>query len=70
MFLFVAVARMRGASRLTSTNARDKQSTDLPFFKGDVLVILGRDDEEWYTARLKLREGMIPRNYLSDIEWY
>ncbi|GAA5913342.1 uncharacterized protein JCM6883_003045 [Sporobolomyces salmoneus] len=49
---------------------RGVESTDLPFLKGDVLVILNNDDEEWYKARLKLREGMIPRNYLSDIEWY
>ncbi|GAA6022096.1 hypothetical protein JCM11491_002108 [Sporobolomyces phaffii] len=49
---------------------RGVESTDLPFSKHDVLVILNKDDEEWWHARLKLREGMIPRNYIGEIEWY
>ncbi|GAA5951316.1 hypothetical protein JCM3765_002442 [Sporobolomyces pararoseus] len=46
------------------------ESTDLPFRKGDVLVILEKEDEEWWKARLKLNQGMIPRNYIGEIEWY
>lgn len=41
------------------------QPTDLPFKKGDVITILARDDEEWWKGRLRLREGMIPRNYVE-----
>lgn len=33
-------------------------------------MILEKEDEEWWKARLKLREGMIPRNYIGEIEWY
>ncbi|GAA5887854.1 hypothetical protein JCM16303_007360 [Sporobolomyces ruberrimus] len=49
---------------------RGVESTDLAFSKGDVIVILNKDDEEWWRARLKLNEGMIPRNYIGEIEWY
>ncbi|GAA5944186.1 uncharacterized protein JCM15063_000173 [Sporobolomyces koalae] len=49
---------------------RGVEATDLPFSKNDVLVILDKDDEEWWRARLKLREGMIPRNYIGEIEWF
>ncbi|GAA6064312.1 hypothetical protein JCM10212_005049 [Sporobolomyces blumeae] len=45
------------------------ESTDLPFFKNDVLTILATDDEEWYKARKGVREGLIPRNYV-EIEWF
>lgn len=41
------------------------QPTDLPFKKGDVITILARDDEEWWKGRSRLREGMIPRNYVE-----
>lgn len=41
------------------------QPTDLPFKKGDVITILARDDEEWWKGRLRLREGIIPRNYVE-----
>ncbi|GAA5991579.1 hypothetical protein JCM5350_002622 [Sporobolomyces pararoseus] len=46
------------------------EASDLPFKKGEVIVILEKEDEEWWKARLKLREGMIPRNYIGEIEWY
>lgn len=46
------------------------QATDLPFNKNDVLTILNKDDEEWWKARFKLKEGMIPRNYVHEIEWF
>ncbi|GAA5917802.1 hypothetical protein JCM8208_002404 [Rhodotorula glutinis] len=41
------------------------ESTDLPFKKGDAITILAMDDEEWWKGRLRLREGMIPRNYVE-----
>ncbi|TNY18382.1 hypothetical protein DMC30DRAFT_355566 [Rhodotorula diobovata] len=41
------------------------EPTDLPFKKGEVITILARDDEEWWKGRLRLREGMIPRNYVE-----
>ncbi|GAA5873571.1 hypothetical protein JCM3774_000053 [Rhodotorula dairenensis] len=41
------------------------EPTDLPFKKGDVITILARDDEEWWKGRLRLREGIIPRNYVE-----
>lgn len=53
----------RGASRANSMSTA--QPTDLPFKKGDVITILARDDEEWWKGRLRLREGMIPRNYVE-----
>ncbi|BGP18833.1 hypothetical protein JCM10213_003488 [Rhodosporidiobolus nylandii] len=41
------------------------EPTDLPFSRSDLLVILGRDDEEWWRARKGVREGIVPRNYLD-----
>lgn len=38
---------------------------DLAFVKGDVITILAQDDEEWWRGRLKLKEGMVPRNYVE-----
>ncbi|KAJ8296254.1 SH3 domain-containing protein [Rhodotorula toruloides] len=43
------------------------ETTDLPFKKGDVITILAKDDEEWWKGRLKLREGMLPRNYVEEL---
>lgn len=43
----------------------NSQSTDLPFKKGDIITILARDDEEWWKGRLKITEGMFPRNYVE-----
>ncbi|GJN88218.1 hypothetical protein Rhopal_001183-T1 [Rhodotorula paludigena] len=41
------------------------EPTDLPFKKNDVITILAMDDAEWWKGRLRLREGMVPRNYLE-----
>ncbi|BGP37592.1 hypothetical protein JCM10449v2_001509 [Rhodotorula kratochvilovae] len=41
------------------------EPTDLPFKKNDVITILAMDDAEWWKGRLRLREGMIPRNYVE-----
>ncbi|ORY90841.1 hypothetical protein BCR35DRAFT_274858 [Leucosporidium creatinivorum] len=41
------------------------ESTDLPFKKGDIITILAKDDEEWWKGRLKISEGMFPRNYVE-----
>ncbi|GAA6003407.1 hypothetical protein JCM10207_000320 [Rhodosporidiobolus poonsookiae] len=41
------------------------EPTDLPFLKSDVLTLLARDDDEWWTARKGVRVGMVPRNYLE-----
>ncbi|GAA6033393.1 hypothetical protein JCM8097_006729 [Rhodosporidiobolus ruineniae] len=41
------------------------ETTDLPFRRSDVLTILAKDDDEWWRARIGLREGMVPRNYLE-----
>ncbi len=38
---------------------------DLAFVKGDVITIIAQDDEEWWRGRLKLKEGMVPRNYVE-----
>lgn len=38
---------------------------DLPFKKGEVLVIVKKDEEQWWTARnSKGEEGQIPMNYV------
>lgn len=41
---------------------------DLPFKKNDVVTIIKKDDEEWLTGRLGMREGVVPRNYL-ELHW-
>lgn len=38
---------------------------DLAFAKGDVITILAQDDDEWWKGRLKLKEGLVPRNYVE-----
>ncbi|BGP22459.1 SH4 domain protein [Rhodotorula toruloides] len=43
------------------------EAMDLPFKKGDVITILAKEDEEWWKGRLKLREGMLPRNYVEEL---
>ncbi|KAI5481005.1 ribosome control protein 1 domain containing protein [Pseudohyphozyma bogoriensis] len=35
---------------------------DLSFKKGDAITITKQDDEEWWTGRLKMAEGLLPRN--------
>lgn len=43
----------------------EQQPGDLSFKKGEVITILKQDDEEWWTGRIALREGILPRNYVE-----
>lgn len=35
---------------------------DLPFVVGDIIEVLAKGDPDWWTGRLKMREGIIPVN--------
>ena len=50
--------------------ARTKE--DLSFEKGEMLLVVGPQETDWWTARsLKTqREGYIPRNYVAEAETY
>lgn len=42
---------------------------DLPFHKGDVLELISKDEEEWWTVRDKQgRIGQIPQTYVAKME--
>ena len=38
------------------------QPGDLPFVVGDIIEVLAKGDPDWWTGRLKMREGIIPVN--------
>lgn len=57
--------RVQPADHRNLLSALISQSTDLPFKKGDIITILAKDDEEWWKGRLKITEGMFPRNYVE-----
>lgn len=39
---------------------------DLPFIKNEILTIISRDEEEWWTAKnQKGQKGLIPVNYVE-----
>ncbi|KAJ3110755.1 hypothetical protein HDU96_006296 [Phlyctochytrium bullatum] len=38
---------------------------DLPFRKGDLILILKRDPSEWWTGRCNGKEGVFPANYVQ-----
>ncbi|KAJ8985890.1 hypothetical protein NQ317_006264 [Molorchus minor] len=47
----------------------EKEKDDLSFKKGDILTILFKDEEQWWTARDKNRRtGSIPVPYVQKIE--
>lgn len=43
------------------------QAGDLSFKKGEVITILKKDDAEWFTGRLRMEEGLFPRNYVEEM---
>lgn len=43
-------------------------SDDLPFRKGEVLVVISKDEDQWWTARNSLgKTGSIPVNYVESV---
>lgn len=44
-----------------------EESGDLPFRKGDVIIILKKSDsqDDWWTGRVNGREGIFPANYVE-----
>lgn len=44
-------------------------SDDLPFKKGEILTIISKDEEQWWTARNSLNQiGSIPVPYVETIK--
>jgi len=41
---------------------------DLPFYTGDVLVVLNKAHPDWWEAEMNGRAGLIPSNYVEPIE--
>ncbi len=45
-----------------------QDSDDLPFRKGDILTIISKDEEQWWTARdSQGRTGSIPVPYVQKV---
>ena len=45
-----------------------KDPEDLPFNKGDILEVISKDEEEWWTARDRHgRVGQIPVKYTTKV---
>ncbi|KAM9305441.1 GRB2-related adapter protein [Gastrophryne carolinensis] len=54
-------------------NFKTTERDELPFNKGDILKILNmEDDQNWYKAELRGKEGYIPKNYIKvkPHPWY
>lgn len=58
-------AALLSCAKLGAVADLHSQVTDLPFKKGDIITILSQDDEEWWKGRIKLTEGLFPRNYVE-----
>ncbi len=44
---------------------------DLPFKKGEMLTVINKDEEQWWTARNALgRVGAIPVPYIKPVSTY
>jgi proto-oncogene C-crk len=63
-FLFIIIFEV-----LASTFALYAQDQDdLPFKKGEVLTVLSKDEEQWWTARNSLGQmGSIPVPYVQKV---
>ena len=41
---------------------------DLPFTKGEILTILQKDEEQWWTAKnSKDKVGLVPKPYIQKV---
>lgn len=38
------------------------QAQDLSFKTGDIIEVIAKDDPDWWTGRVGLKEGIIPVN--------
>lgn len=49
-------------------NLRPQDPDDLPFHKGEILTVVSKDEEQWWTARNALGQtGSIPVPYVSKV---
>ena len=47
-----------------------KDPDDLPFRKGEVMTVVSKDEEQWWTARNALGQtGSIPVPYIAKVRW-
>ena len=44
---------------------------DLPFRKGEILTVVSKDEEQWWTARNSIGQtGSIPVPYICKVSWW
>lgn len=54
---------------ITSKRSYPQDSDDLPFKKGEILFIVNKDEEQWWTARNSLgQQGQIPVPYVELLD--
>ena len=48
-------------------DSKSVQPGELEFFRGDIIFILHRDNDDWWTGQLEGKIGLVPHNYLSQV---
>ena len=48
-------------------DCKSVQPGELEFFRGDIIFILHRDNDDWWTGQLEGKIGLVPHNYLSQV---
>ena len=48
-------------------DCKSVDSGELEFSRGDIIFILHRDNDSWWTGQLEGKIGLVPNNYLSQV---
>lgn len=48
-------------------DCQTQEMDELSFAKGDILLIVGKNSDGWWTGRLKNHQGLVPKCYLSPV---
>ena len=45
---------------------KGQDSNELSFEEGDILYVLKKNDDNWWTCKCQDKEGLVPSNYVGD----
>lgn len=54
--------------RIGTFNFEAENPDELPFKKGDILMVLEKNDDGWWKGELNGKVGVFPSNYTAPVE--